>query len=143
MSLNKFEQEVLEASGDASELMLRFYGKPIKKNNAEKQMAGVRTHLRYMQANDPNANRAIGEMEETVVKADGTVTTKRLLLLSEEESKDPKRLMELMGFDVLQWTLVSCKVRRNYWDVTMKLSSGADENGIKVEIPHKETNHAF
>jgi hypothetical protein len=143
MNLDNFDTEILGATGKAEEILQRFYGKKIGRNNAEKQLAGIRTHLQYKQT-AAGSKRIIGEMEETVIKADGTVTSKRLLLLSEEDSKNPRRLMELMGFDPLQWELVSSKVRRGHWDVSMKLNQGDDKDGKRrPQISIKETNHAF
>jgi hypothetical protein len=77
-------------------------------------------------------------LNETVIKNDGSRTTRRMMLLSESDANDPIRLMQLNGFDPLKWELVNCKTRRNDWDVTMKLK---DDDG--VELPHRETNHAY
>lgn len=142
MKLTEFEFDLLNASGNASNILYKYLGKRIGKNNAEKQLAGIRSYLRWKQTQEATKGRVIGEMEESVITANGTVTSKRMLLLSEEDSKNPARLMQLMGYDPLQWELVSSKIRRNYWDVSMKLKSRDDE-GESIELPHKETNHAF
>lgn len=142
MKLTEFEFDLLNASGNASNILYKYLGKRIGKNNAEKQLAGIRSYLRWKQTQEATKGRVIGEMEESVITANGTVTSKRMLLLSEEDSKYPARLMQLMGYDPLQWELVSSKIRRNYWDVSMKLKSRDDE-GESIELPHKETNHAF
>ena len=134
MKLDKFDTTVLETSGNASDVMFELYGDTIGKNNAEKQMAGVRKHLRFKQSLDVGEDRKVGEMEECVIKADGSRVSKRMLIMSEEDSKDPIRVMELMGYDPLQWKLEWCKTRRNYWDVTIK-------NSQKVGIKH--TNNAY
>lgn len=142
MKLTEFEFDLLNASGNASNILYKYLGKRIGKNNAEKQLAGIRSYLRWKQTQEATKGRVIGEMEESAITANGTVTSKRMLLLSEEDSKNPARLMQLMGYDPLQWELVSSKIRRNYWDVSMKLKSRDDE-GESIELPHKETNHAF
>ena len=81
-------------------------------------------------------------MEQVVVKADGSITTKRLLLLSETDSMNPIKIMELMGFDPLEWQLIKCDSKRIYWDVTMKISTGNARDGFK-QYPEKRTNHGY
>ena len=132
MKLDRFDQKVLETKGNASDVMYELYEKEIGLNNAQKQLAGIRTHINYKAV--LGNGRDIGEMEETIVRADGSVTTKRMLLLSEEDAKNPNRIMELMGYDPLQWKVKWCETRRNYWDVTIK-------NAAKVGVKH--TNHAY
>jgi hypothetical protein len=137
MQLDNFDIRVLEMSGNASDILFELYHDKIGKNNAEKQLAGIRKHLNFKKRYILD-EREIGEMEEIITKADGSITTKRMLYLSEEDSKDPTRIMELMGFDPIQWKLEWCKTHRNYWDVSMKL--GDKESGY---YPKKSTNHAF
>lgn len=131
--LDSFDAFVLDRSGNAQDILKEVYGHEVSESNAAKYLAGIRVHLEYKQEIG-SKEREIGEMEEVVVKADGTRTTKRLLLLSEEEKQDPIRIMELMGYDPLQWELVRCKTRRNYWDVTIKNKDWKGE---------KHTNHAY
>ena len=143
-SLDPLDRAVLSEKGNAQDIVKKLYGKNIGASNAEKQLAGARMHARTkLEQLVPDQS----DLEELITKADGTRTTKRMMYLSEEDSKDPLRVMQLMGYDPLQWELVSCKVRRNYWDVSMKLTnSGFDGDGKKIatsEAPHKETNHAF
>lgn len=132
-SPDEFDLYVLDQKGDAQDLLKELYDHTICATNAEKYIAGVRVHLKY-KLKYGVADREIDEMEEVATKADGTRTTKRFLMLSEEDGNDPIRIMELMGYDPLQWDLISCKVRRNYWDVTIK---DAKKKGVK------HTNHAY
>lgn len=129
--LDQFDNEVLNASGNASDLMKELYGVNIGKNNAEKQMAGIRRHLRTKQRM-PDIQPS--DIEEVFVKADGTHTTKRMIWLSEEDDKNPKRIMELMGYDCLQWEINWHKIRRAYWNSVTKNVEGEGE---------KHTLHAF
>lgn len=131
--LDEFDTNVLGQKGDAQDIMKETYNKSLCRTNAEKYLTGVRLHLKTKQKLGMDS-RPIGEMEETIVKADGSITTKRLLMLSEDDKKDPIRVMELMGYDPLQWEMLSCKTRRNYWDVTIK---NEDMEGVK------HTNHAY
>ena len=75
MRLDRFDIKVLDQSGNAQEILYEMYGKEIGENNAVKQLAGIRTHLNYKRS--MSNDRPIGEMEETVFKADGSLVTKR------------------------------------------------------------------
>jgi len=144
--VSAWDQFTIKQTGDAQDIMLQITGQPIGRNNGEKQLAGIRKYIRYkIEMDKKNLNLPDpSTMDETYYKPDGSQVTKREMFLSEEDSKDPARIMYLMGYDPLQWQLVSCKIKRNYWSVAMKLSQGSDEHGHKApEIPHKETNHSF
>ena len=131
MILDQFDQDVLSASGKAKDLIYEFYGAKISQNNAEKQMAGIRRHLRFkrkMETPKPSG------MEEMQINSDGSRITKRMLWLSEDDKKSPERIAELMGFDVLQWEINYCKVKRSYWNSITKNGDGEGE---------KHTLHAY
>lgn len=131
MILDQYDQDVLSASGRAEDILQEFYGKKISQNSAKKYVAGIRLHLRSKrQLLAPQQTEALSEV---VTKADGSKVTKRMMVLSESDSNDPIRIMQLNGFDPLQWELVSCKTRRNDWDVSMKVN----------DYPHRETNHQY
>ena len=130
--MDSFDRYVLEKHGNPSDILKELYDVNITYNSARKYLTGIRIHLKHKQ--ELGKDRDAGEMEEVIIKADGSQTTTRMLLLSEEEKLDPVHIMELMGYDSLQWEVVSCKTRRNYWDVTVK---NADKQ------PQKSTNHAF
>jgi hypothetical protein len=131
MRLDAFDQEVYDASGKAKDLMRELYGANISQNNAEKQIAGIRRHLRTKRR---IAEPEIEDIEEIEVKADGTRTTKRMIMLSETDKQDPNIVMSRMGFDPIQWEMISCKMRRNYWNVITKDSNNE---------AHKNTAHAY
>lgn len=134
--LDPLDRAVLSESGNAQDIVLKLYGKKIGMNNAEKQLAGARMHaqakLDSVMPADDNYQEEIG------FTGTGTRTTTRMLNLSEEDKQNPERVMTLMGFDPALWDIVDLKMRRNYWDVTMKLKG---EDG--TEAPDKSTNHAF
>ena len=131
MILDQFDQAVLSASGRAEDIIREYYGCNLSQNNAKKYIAGIRKHLQRKQrlANPDQINA----LNETIIKGDGSQTTKRMVILSESNANDPIRIMQLMGFDPLKWELVSCRTKRNDWDVTMKVN----------EQPHRETNHQY
>lgn len=143
MNVNEFVLALSEASGNASDILYELFGERIGSNNAQKQLAGMRKVAnKILELN--SGNLEIGGIDELTTKPDGTQTSKRMLLLSEEDSKNHIRVMELMGYDPLQWELISCKTRRGYWDVSMKLRQGQDKDGKYLpDIPVKKTNHAF
>jgi len=137
MPLDSFDANVLSEHGLAQDILKKIYDRDISQNSARKYLTGIRIHLEH-KAKMHGEERPISEMEEVVVKQDGSRTTTRMLLLSEEDQQDPTRIMTLMGYDPLQWELISCKSRRNYWDTTTKQK---DEDG--VTYAEKSTNHAF
>lgn len=147
IQFDEFDSTFLGLSGEAQELLQTHIGLKASKNNSQKYITGIRHYLKYKKQrflSDPNHH--VSDMEEVVKKADGSKTTKRILLLSEEDLKDDARIMELMGYDPAKWTLYTCKTRRTVWDVTMKLRTEIeDEDGEKsyIDEPHKETNHAY
>jgi hypothetical protein len=137
MILDQFDQDVFSASGRAADILQEFYGIKISQNSARKYIAGIRKHLSHKRKlANPNQTNSLSE---TVTKGDGSKTTKRMVMLSESDANDQFRIMQLMGFDPLKWELISCKTRRNDWDVTMKLTNGDGEG----YYPHRETNHQY
>lgn len=142
MSLSALDMALIEHKGSAQETLKELLNWNLGANNADKYRSAIRRYLRHKE--DIDTSRQIGDMEKTVIREDGTTTTTRMLLLSEEDSKNPKRIMELMGFDVLQWELLSCEIERAYWDVSMRLRQGQDEEGKNLpDLPVKKTNHAY
>jgi len=133
MILDEFDERVMKETGLAQDILKRVYGINISQNSAKKYIAGVRKHILH-KSRMLGIERNVSDMEEVVIKADGSRTTTRMVMLSEEDQKDPSRLMTIMGYDCLQWTLISCKSRRNYWDTSIKNGDGEAE---------KSTNHAF
>lgn len=137
MPLDNFDANMLREHGLAQDILKKVYNRDIAQNSAKKYLAGIRMHLEH-KGKLVKEDRPVSEMEEVVVKQDGSRTTTRMLLLSEEDQQDPTRIMQLMGYDPLQWELISCKSRRNYWDTSMKL-----KDADKVTHPFKSTNHAY
>lgn len=142
MSLDAFDISFLEHQGTPEETLYDLLGLVTAAGNAKKKRIAIRQYLEFKDRLPKG--RQIGEMEKTVIKEDGSITSMRMLLLSEEESKSPQRIMQLMGFDVLQWSLVSCEVQRRSYDVTMRMRQGEDENGKRLpDTSEKKTNYAF
>lgn len=92
MNLDPFDMQVLAASGNAHDLMKQFYGVNISLNNANKQMTGIRRHIRHKKRmEDPKSS----DLDKLITKEDGSQVSVRMLMLSEEERKDPDRVMDL------------------------------------------------
>lgn len=130
MILDQFDQSVISAEDTPEDIIWQHYHKKISHNNAKKYMAGIRLHIDTKR----EVEEQRGDLNEQVILGNGQITTKRMMMLSETEANDPTRIMQLNGFDPLRWSLERCKVRRNDWDVTMKLDNGE---------PHRETNHQY
>lgn len=137
MKLDFFDLAMMEEAGNPQEILRRVLSLDVSYSNAKKYLTGVRKYLEYKRGM-VERGAPMNEMDEVEIKADGSLTTKRMVMLSEADALDPQRVMVLMGYDPLQWELVSCKTRRNYWDVTMKM--GNKEEGYFAE---KRTNHAY
>lgn len=133
MSLDNFDSTALEQHGDPVEILKRLYNKDVNTNNAYKYLTGIRLHLKTKAALGESLQELEG-LDEIETKSDGTQTSRRMILLSDEDRKSPRRIMQLMGYDPLQWETINCKVRRNIWNTTIKSKEGE---------PIKSTNHAY
>jgi len=146
MKLDKIDRAYLEYEGNAQDRLKVILNLDASKNNSAKYNTGIMHLINYKLDFDDNS-RNIGEMEETIIKADGSVVTKRDLILSETESQDPTFVMKAMGYSPLQWKLNWVKTKRGYWDVSMKLRKivGYDEDNkpIYEDNPDKKTNHTY
>jgi len=136
MHLDDFDRRTLEQRGDAQKIIRNLYGKNLSLNNARKYWSGIRMHVNFKKS--ISESKDIEELDEVIVKGDGTRTTVRMLRLSEADRMNPSHVMALCGFDPLQWELITCKMRRSYYDVTLK---NKHEDG--VTSADKNTNHTF
>jgi len=146
MKLDALDVEFLEHPGTPQETVHDLLGWELTKQSAKNNRTKIRKYLKYKQ-DKILEEREPGEMEQTVIKEDGSVTTTRMLNLSETESQDPATVMKLMGYDPLQWKLVWCKVKRGYWDVSMKVKTlveyDTDGKPVYKDVPTKKTNHTY
>ena len=137
MRLDAFDREVLSKKGNPQDLMRELYGAKLSFQVCKTQMSGIRRHLRT-KLKLPDFEDTAKDLDERTYHEDGTWTTKRLIMLSETESQDPAAVMSKMGLDPLQWEVITFKIKRNWWDVTMKLR---DEEG--VDNPETRRNNQF
>jgi hypothetical protein len=142
MSLDAFDRTVLEHEGNAQDFMRDIYGITIGPDNAKKQKTAIVRHINYKLENEVISDYE--GLNERVINGDGSQISKRLLVLSEDESQDQCTIMRKMGFDPLKWKLNYCKVKRSYHDVTLKLGGRVDEEGERLpDLPHMVTNNAY
>jgi len=126
MKLDAFDREVLSRKGLAQDIMRELYGAILSQQAAKMQIAGIRRHVRFKEKMETPEEKQ-QDLDERSYHEDGTWTTKRLIMLSEEESQDPQAIMVKMGLDPLKWDVVCFKIKRNWWDTPMKLK---DEDGV-------------
>jgi len=106
MQLDAFDRFALEQKGDPQDIIKHLYGVSIGKENARKGLSMVRRHLKYKAAIDQENVENIEDLEEMTTKPDGSIVSKRMLYLSAEDKKDPARIMELHGYDPIQWQMI-------------------------------------
>lgn len=120
--MNAFEEQVINAPGNAQEKMRRLYGKELAYNNAKKYLAGIKLHIDTLSKLEQNKNEF--SQQETVYNKDKSQTIKRDIYLSEDEAASPISVMKKCGFDPLLWEVVTCKLISGSWDVTIKNLEG-------------------
>jgi len=135
MTLDAFDAEVLSKKGYAQTIMKELYGATLTQGTAKNQLSGIRRHVRFKKKMEPPKQH---DLDERIYHEDGTWTTKRLISLSEEESQDPQAVMQKMGIDPLRWEVISCKIKRHWWDTPMKLRN---EDG--THTPTSRRNYQF
>ena len=120
--MNGFEEQVINAPGNAQEKMRRLYGKELAYNNAKKYLAGIKLHIDTLSKLEQNKSKF--SQEETTFNKDQSQTIKRDIYLSEDEAASPISVMKKCGFDPLLWEVVTCKLISGSWDVTIKNDMG-------------------
>lgn len=120
--MNAFEEQVINAPGNAQEKMRRLYGKELAYNNAKKYLAGIKLHIDTLSKLEQNKREF--SQQETVYNKDKSQTVKRDIYLSEDEAASPISVMKKCGFDPLLWEVVTCKLISGSWDVTIKNDMG-------------------
>jgi hypothetical protein len=123
--VNAFEEQVINAPGNAQEKMRRLYGKELAYNNAKKYLAGIKLHLGMMERLNKTSQEY--SQEETTFNKDQSQTIKRDIYLSEDEAASPTSVMKKCGFDSMLWEVVTCKLVSGSWDVTIKNLEGEGE----------------
>lgn len=145
--MSKFTKALVESELTPQEKMQVFFKKEMGRDNARKYYRGM-TMLYEMQEKEKE-NELVQEFteikrDEVSFNADNSRTVKRDIELSEDEAKSPTEIMRKMGFDPLNWQVVTCKVVRGRWDVTMKVIGTDGEDGIvKTTTAERNTNYKY
>lgn len=99
----------------------KIYGIELSNTEARKELKGIENHLEYKRENEDEINKDTGlpkYKETTEICADGKYKSDKLLVMSQEQSKDVDYLLKAHGFDVGFWQIVSA--RNNIWNVYSK-----------------------
>ena len=140
MKLDPFDFEVLHCKDNAIDFMKRFFGVEMGQDNARKQKTGIQRYLKQKQRIEEPDQQQIDHLN---TNEDGSQTAVRLLTLSEEERKDPHRLMELMGYDPVKWECLASETTLNDWGVTMKLRDYDPDTKKYYDRPEYRVNHQY
>lgn len=145
--MSKFTKALIDSSLNPQEKLRVFFQKEMGYDNARKYYRGMRLlHDKQMEEREEELVQEFVEIEKDEVSfnADNSRTIKRDIDLSEEEAQSPEQIMRKMGFDPLNWQVVSCKVVRGRWDVTMKVNNANGEDGtITFPTSEKNTNYKY
>lgn len=141
--LEELFNDVLDSGEASQDKIYRIFNKEIGANNGRKYLAGAKLlATRGLEILAEDIQQPIPKKEEVEFRGDNTRTIKKDLFLTEDEASSPKLIMQKMGFDPLLWEVISCRVTRGNYDVTLKLED-IGENGKKVSIPQTVTNYKY
>lgn len=130
--MSDFTKAIIEANGTPEDKILRFFGKRVGANNASKYWRGISMLANKLEEFQQQPQQII-DHEEVSYNKDKSRTIKRDINLSEEEAQSPVSIMQKMGFNPLLWEVISCRVIRGNWDVTLKFDNA----------PETVTNHKY
>lgn len=141
MSRNATENEKIEQwideHGQANwKEIAEYLGKP--KNDAEK----LRSKYKAFRKRRGDFKQKEEKYRATFqMGGDGTVTSDRLIEMSEEDSKTPRRVIELHGFDPDEWELID--VINNYWQMMKSQEIGGGSHTLyqsKIRLKPRDPN---
>lgn len=143
--MSDFTKIILEATGTPEDKIARFFGKHVGANNARKYWSGISLLAKKLGEFQPSSFQPPIAQEEISYNKDSSRTIKRDIEMSEEEASSPVSIMEKLGFNPLLWQVITCKVIRGRWDVTMKLvnSELVDGKVVKSSSPEQHTNYKY
>ena len=105
---------------DFHELSKYVFGKPISEDNARRMFYGAKVIIESKEEEteiDFEIDENLKKVEVSIEK-DGCQTRSCLLVMSEEQAKNPEYLLRAHGYDVDSWELISA--RNNIWNVYSK-----------------------
>lgn len=111
-------EERSENSIEYDELYEILFNEQISITEARKRLYGVKQSIIARRDNDGSLPDNYLEKETFELKADGSHELVKFITACEEDMKSPDRIMEILGYDYLEWELVSS--RHNRWNVYSK-----------------------
>lgn len=135
MKLDPFDIEVLACKDNAIDFMKRFYGVNLGQDMARKQKTGIQRHIKHKKRMEEQGDQS--KIDHLYSHEDGSQTRIMLLRLSEEQRKDPNKVMDLMGYDPAKWECLANETTLNDWGVTMKLNQDGED------VPSYHVNHQY
>jgi len=147
--IKKIENEILHGEGNAQEKLSRIYGKEISYHNSALYLAGIKLHINKIneiEKKRKSLESIENESKEVSFNPDKSQTVKQDIYLTEDEAASPTKIMQKMGFDPMLWEIISCKVIKGSFDVTMKMvnSTLADSGEVlKTSSPLTVTNRKY
>ena len=112
-------EERQENAIEYDELYEILFQEQISNVEARKRLYGVKTNIIKRRENDNSIPENYMEKETFEMKSDGSHELQKFISACEEDMKSPERVMELLGYDFLEWELVSS--RHNRWNVYSKV----------------------
>ncbi len=108
-------EERSENGLEYDELYEILFNEQVSNTEARKRMYGVKQSIISRKENDSSIPDNYLEKETFEMKSDGSHELVKFIEACEEDMKSPERIMELLGYDYLEWELVSS--RHNRWNV--------------------------
>ena len=131
--------DVLTPGENPESKIYRIFRKELGGNNGSKYLRGAKLLAnRGLEILNSDSQQVDLKKEEVEFKGDNSRVIKKDIFLTEEEAASPKSIMKKMGFDPLLWQVISCKVTRGSYDVTLKLESPEGE-----DVPETITNYKY
>lgn len=142
-NIHKLEElfnDILAPGEKPEDKIYRLFKKELGANNGRKYLSGAKllANQGLEILSDESVYKPDFAKEEVEFKSDNSRTVKKDIYLTEDEAASPKSIMKKMGFDPLLWQVISCKVTRGNYDVTLKF-----ETPIGEEAPKTITNYKY
>ena len=142
-NLEELFNDVLASGERPEDKIYRIFDKELGANNGRKYLAGAKLlATRGLEIMESDIQQPVLKKEEVEFRGDNSRTVKKDIFLTEDEAASPKSIMKKMGFDPLLWEVISCRVTRGNYDVTLKIEN-VGEDGVKVSNPQTITNYKY
>lgn len=120
---------------DKSEIFEFLYGTKVSSDHARKALTVLENTIEKIKADKVNENPdEINTTYKTKIEInnDGTITSDKLLVMSEENCKDVNFLLKAHGYDTKAWILINA--RNNIWNVYSKQDGVSTLYSSKITV---------